>query len=60
MSEIVNLSITKDEAILLDSCLNALQIIMFNGTSDSKGTEEQAKENGVTLQQIQLKIPKFI
>jgi hypothetical protein len=60
MSETVNLTITKDEAILLDSCLNALQIIMFNGTSESKSTEEQAKENGVTLQQIQSKIPKFI
>jgi hypothetical protein len=60
MSETVNLTLTKDEAILLDSCLNALQIIMFNGTSESKSTEEQAKENGVTLQQIQSKIPKFI
>lgn len=59
MSETVNLNITKDEAILLDSCLNALQIIMFNGTSENKNAEQEAKENGVTLQSIQSKIPKF-
>lgn len=60
MDEIVNLPITKDEAILLDSCLNALQIIMFNGTSEDQNAEQQAKSNGITLQTIQSKIPKFI
>jgi len=60
MSQIVNLEITKDEAILLNSCLNAWKVIMFKGTSEDKEIEQQAKENGITLQQIQSKIPKFI
>lgn len=59
MPEIIHLSITKDEAILLNSCLNALQVIMFNGTSDSADTEQQAKTNGETLKNIQGKLPAF-
>ena len=59
MSETVNLTITKDEAILLNSSLNTLKFIMLNGTSKDKKVEQDAKQNGATLQQIQSKIPKF-
>jgi len=59
MSQNVNLSITKDEAILLDSCLNALQIIMFNGTSKDESVEVRALLDVTTLKNIQAKIPKF-
>lgn len=59
MSETKPLPVTKDEADLLTSCLNALQVIMLNGTSENKTIEQDAKNNGLILQTIQSKIPKF-
>ena len=59
MSETKNLPVTKDETEFLNSCLNALKIIMLNGTPENEDIEKQAKDNGLTLQAIQSKLPKF-
>ena len=60
MSEIVNLSITKDEAIFLNSCFNALKIIWFNGTAENEDVKREANQNGLLLENIQSKMPEFI
>jgi len=60
MSENVNLSITKDEAIFLNSCINALKVIWFNGTPKNEDVKNEANENGLLLENIQSKMPAFI
>jgi hypothetical protein len=59
MEETAPLPITKNEANLLTSCINALKVILLNGKSDDKEAEQQAKADAVILENIQAKIPAF-
>jgi hypothetical protein len=59
MTETKPLPITESEATFLETCLNALKVIMLNGTSADKEAEQQAKQNAITLNSIQAKIPAF-
>lgn len=59
MTETKPLPITESEANFLGTCLNALKVIMLNGSSENKDAEQQAKLNAITLDNIQSKLPQF-